>query len=198
MGGGALSEQSYNGCIQLAHPEGKHRRAMPPAEHPTVETFTADVTHLQLDRRFDRIVSIEMFEHMKNYERLMSNLTDCLKPGGKLFVHMFSHREFAYEYDTSNPNTGVSAGCIMAERFEHGLINLIGTSPRFERSWPAHTAQKRKPCGWSTGDCFSWPARKPGTFLKGKNTWYHIIFSINARNDTTGGVFSALADFSLG
>jgi len=70
----------------------------------TVETITADVTHLQLDRRFDRIVSIEMFEHMKNYERLMSNLADCLKPGGKLFVHIFSHREFAYEFDTANPN----------------------------------------------------------------------------------------------
>ncbi len=69
----------------------------------TVETLTADVTHLQLDRRFDRIVSIEMFEHMKNYEWLMSNLADCLKPGGKLFVHIFSHREFAYEYDASNP-----------------------------------------------------------------------------------------------
>jgi cyclopropane-fatty-acyl-phospholipid synthase len=70
----------------------------------TVETITADVTHLQLDRRFDRIVSIEMFEHMKNYEQLMSNLADCLKPGGKLFVHIFSHREFAYEYDAANPN----------------------------------------------------------------------------------------------
>jgi cyclopropane-fatty-acyl-phospholipid synthase len=70
----------------------------------TVETITADVTHLQLDRRFDRVVSIEMFEHMKNYERLMSNLADCLKPGGKLFVHIFSHREFAYEYDAANPS----------------------------------------------------------------------------------------------
>ena len=38
----------------------------------TIQTITADVSHLQLERRFDRIVSIEMFEHMKNYERLMS------------------------------------------------------------------------------------------------------------------------------
>lgn len=69
----------------------------------TVETITADVAHLQLDRRFDRIVSIEMFEHMRNYEQLMSNLADRLRPGGKLFVHIFSHREFAYEFDSSNP-----------------------------------------------------------------------------------------------
>lgn len=70
----------------------------------TVETLTADVTHLQLDRRFDRIVSIEMFEHMRNYEQLMSNLADRLQPSGKLFVHIFSHREFAFEFDSANPN----------------------------------------------------------------------------------------------
>ncbi len=68
-----------------------------------VETITADVSHLNLDRRFDRIVSIEMFEHMKNYERLMSKLAACLKPDGKLFVHIFSHREFAFEFNASDP-----------------------------------------------------------------------------------------------
>ncbi len=69
----------------------------------TIQTITADVSYLSLDRRFDRIVSIEMFEHMKNYPQLMSNLAACLKPDGKLFVHIFSHREFAYEFDASNP-----------------------------------------------------------------------------------------------
>lgn len=69
----------------------------------TIQTITADVSHLQLERRFDRIVSIEMFEHMKNYERLMSNLAAYLKPDGKLFVHIFSHHEFAYEFDANDP-----------------------------------------------------------------------------------------------
>ena len=68
----------------------------------TIQTITADVNHLHLDRRFDRILSIEMFEHMKNYEWLMANLAVHLKSEGKLFVHMFSHRELAFEFDASD------------------------------------------------------------------------------------------------
>ncbi len=80
----------------------------------SIETMTADVNDLLLDRRFDRIVSIEMFEHMKNYAQLMSNLAACLKPDGKLFVHLFSHRSFAYEFDASEP------GSWMAQTFFTG------------------------------------------------------------------------------
>jgi len=70
----------------------------------SIQTITADVNELMLDRRFDRIMSIEMFEHMKNYERLMSKLAGVLKPGGKLFVHIFSHRQFAFEFEASDPD----------------------------------------------------------------------------------------------
>lgn len=80
----------------------------------TIKTITADVNHLALDQHFDRIVSIEMFEHMKNYERLLANLADYLKPHGKLFVHIFSHRQFAYEFDSSD------AGNWMAQTFFSG------------------------------------------------------------------------------
>ena len=48
--------------------------------------------------RFDRVVSVEMFEHMKNYERLLANIARWLKPDGRLFVHIFTHREFAYHF----------------------------------------------------------------------------------------------------
>lgn len=47
---------------------------------------------------FDRVVSIEMFEHMKNYQRLMANVARWLRPGGQLFVHIFTHKEFAYHF----------------------------------------------------------------------------------------------------
>jgi cyclopropane-fatty-acyl-phospholipid synthase len=58
---------------------------------------------LDTDLRFDRVLSIEMFEHMKNYERLMAHIASWLKPSGSLFVHIFSHREFAYEFDAGDP-----------------------------------------------------------------------------------------------
>jgi cyclopropane-fatty-acyl-phospholipid synthase len=69
-----------------------------------MEVITADVVDLRLERRFDRVLSVEMFEHMKNYGLLMSRLAGMLKPNGKLFVHIFSHRDLAYEFDASDPN----------------------------------------------------------------------------------------------
>jgi cyclopropane-fatty-acyl-phospholipid synthase len=68
-----------------------------------VAAITADVAQFDTDLRFDRVLSIEMFEHMKNYERLMAHIASWLKPSGMLFVHLFSHREFAYEFDAGNP-----------------------------------------------------------------------------------------------
>jgi cyclopropane-fatty-acyl-phospholipid synthase len=69
-----------------------------------LSAITADVAEFATDLRFDRVLSIEMFEHMKNYERLMANIASWLKPAGVLFVHIFSHREFAYEFDAADPN----------------------------------------------------------------------------------------------
>lgn len=51
---------------------------------------------------FDRVVSVEMFEHMKNYEELLDRISKWLKPGGKLFVHIFTHREYAYHYEAKD------------------------------------------------------------------------------------------------
>jgi cyclopropane-fatty-acyl-phospholipid synthase len=48
---------------------------------------------------FDRVVSVEMFEHMKNYAELMGRIARWLKPGGLLFVHIFTHRVAAYHYE---------------------------------------------------------------------------------------------------
>ena len=65
-----------------------------------VEIITCDVNALSLDRQFDRCVSIEMFEHMRNYAVLLERIHGWLRPGGKLFVHMFCHRELMYPFET--------------------------------------------------------------------------------------------------
>ncbi len=67
-----------------------------------IQAISADVVDYQPTLQFDRVLSIEMFEHMKNYERLLARIASWLKPGGLLFVHVFSHREFAYEFDASD------------------------------------------------------------------------------------------------
>jgi len=68
-----------------------------------ISVITADVADLYTDQRFDRVLSIEMFEHMKNYEQLMARIASWLKPSGMLFVHIFCHREFAYEFNAADP-----------------------------------------------------------------------------------------------
>jgi cyclopropane-fatty-acyl-phospholipid synthase len=65
-----------------------------------VEIRTCDVNRLELDEQFDRVVSIEMFEHMRNYATLLGRIARWLKPGGKLFVHIFCHRELMYPFET--------------------------------------------------------------------------------------------------
>jgi cyclopropane-fatty-acyl-phospholipid synthase len=65
-----------------------------------LEVVTADVNRFDPGRSFDRIVSVEMFEHLRNWETILSRMAGWLKPGGKAFVHFFCHRAFAYPYET--------------------------------------------------------------------------------------------------
>lgn len=61
--------------------------------------ITADINVFALDATFDRVVSVEMFEHMRNYQLLMQKVAKHLKPQGKLFVHIFTHKEYAYKFE---------------------------------------------------------------------------------------------------
>ena len=54
--------------------------------------------------QFDRVVSVEMFEHMKNYGRLLANVARWLKPGGLLFVHIFTHARLSYHFVPASPS----------------------------------------------------------------------------------------------
>ncbi len=60
--------------------------------------ITCDMNRFDIETKFDRVVSIEMFEHMKNYEKLMANISRWLKPNGLLFVHIFTHHKYAYHF----------------------------------------------------------------------------------------------------
>lgn len=68
-----------------------------------VDVLTGNVAEVEFEAKFDRVISIEMFEHMKNYRALLAKIADWLTPGGQLFVHHFSHREFLYEFDAEDP-----------------------------------------------------------------------------------------------
>jgi len=67
-----------------------------------LEVITSDVNDLELEERFDRVVSVEMFEHVRNYQSLMARIGQWLKPDGKLFVHIFCHRFLAYPFEVAS------------------------------------------------------------------------------------------------
>jgi cyclopropane-fatty-acyl-phospholipid synthase len=68
-----------------------------------IEIRTRDINVFDPEKSFDRVVSIEMMEHVRNHRALFSRIEKWLKPEGKLFVHIFSHRYLAYTFETDGP-----------------------------------------------------------------------------------------------
>lgn len=66
-----------------------------------VQVITADMNGFQAPGRYDRVVTVEMFEHMRNYAELLGRIHAWLRPQGKLFIHIFTHQRYAYRYETT-------------------------------------------------------------------------------------------------
>ncbi len=85
-----------------------------------IKVITADMNDFDIGQKFDRVVSVEMFEHMRNYQQLLQRIAGWLKPDGKLFVHIFCHRDMAYAFEPAGPADWMSrhffTGGIMPSR----------------------------------------------------------------------------------
>jgi cyclopropane-fatty-acyl-phospholipid synthase len=85
---------------------------------------------------FDRVVSVEMFEHMKNWPRLMAGIARGLKPGGLFFAHVFTHARFAYHFEVRDESDWMSrhffTGGMMPA---HGLFSRFQEDLRLEQDW---------------------------------------------------------------
>ncbi len=89
-----------------------------------LRVITGDVNHVAPPGRFDRVVSVEMFEHVRNHAALCARITDWLAPDGRLFVHVFAHRALAYLYDDRGPTDWMAR-----EFFTGGIMPSIELLP---------------------------------------------------------------------
>ena len=67
-----------------------------------LEIVTCDMNEFQAPDQFDRVVSVEMFEHMRNYEKLLAKIASWMKPKALLFVHIFTHLTYAYPFEVKD------------------------------------------------------------------------------------------------
>ena len=101
-----------------------------------LKVITADMNSFSIDQTFDRVLSVEMFEHMSNWAALLTRVRGWLKPQGRLFVHVFTHASTPYRFDVDDPNDWVAqhffAGGVMPS---HGLIGRFGDLFEVEDDW---------------------------------------------------------------
>ena len=121
-----------NSASQRDFIEGRARRR----GLSNLQVVTADMNDFAPDQRFDRIVSVEMFEHMANWRALLTRARTWLAPSGRLFIHVFSHRSAPYRFDAADKADWIAqhffTGGIMPS---HGLIRRFDDLFSVEAEW---------------------------------------------------------------
>lgn len=104
--------------------------------YENLQVITTDMNDFNIDQRFDRVVSVEMFEHMRNWPELLRRICGWLKDDGRLFIHIFAHRQLAYLFNEAGRNNWMSEnffqeGMMPAEQ----LLHLIDDHMEVESNW---------------------------------------------------------------
>ncbi|MFT7600095.1 MAG: cyclopropane-fatty-acyl-phospholipid synthase [Acidimicrobiales bacterium] len=97
---------------------------------------TVDINDFATDQRFDRIISVEMFEHMRNWQELLHRVSTWLAPDGRALVHVFCHRQLTYLFEPQHKNdwmaTHFSSGGVMPS---DDLMSHFDDHLRVEAQW---------------------------------------------------------------
>lgn len=124
-------------AVSNSRPQGDHIRAMAAQRGITnLTVLTADMNTFVAPDRYDRVVSVEMFEHMANWRLLLGRVRDWLRPDGRLFLHVFSHERHPYRFDTADKSSWIAqyffTGGIMPS---HTLIRQFADLFEVEGEW---------------------------------------------------------------
>ncbi len=124
-------------AVSNSHAQRKHIEAEAAARgFGKLRVMTADMNDFATNETFDRVVSVEMFEHMTNWQSLLARVHGWLRPDGRLFLHVFSHRSAPYLFDLADKEDWIAqhffTGGIMPS---HGLIRHVAGSFEVEGEW---------------------------------------------------------------
>jgi len=101
-----------------------------------LEVITCDMNEFEAPGAFDRVVSVEMFEHMANWRALLARVKGWLKPDGRLFIHVFTHKTTPYRFDVNDEADWIAkhffSGGVMPS---HGLIAQFPDLFVLEQDW---------------------------------------------------------------
>jgi cyclopropane-fatty-acyl-phospholipid synthase len=101
-----------------------------------LQAVTADMNDFSTSEQFDRVISVEMFEHMANWRALLTRVRSWLAPNGALFLHVFTHRTGSYRFDHTDPSDWIGrhffTGGLMPS---HGLIRQFPDLLAVEQEW---------------------------------------------------------------
>ncbi|MBZ0263892.1 class I SAM-dependent methyltransferase [bacterium] len=107
----------------------------------------ADINEFTTNERYDRVVSVEMFEHVRNYRVLLNRISGWLRDEGKLFVHIFSHHSYAYPYVAESEDDWMSnlffTGGLMPSE---GLFSFFKDDMTIEQQWRVEGLHYAKTC----------------------------------------------------
>lgn len=124
-------------AVSNSHSQRRHIQATAQARGlQNLRIITADMNDFESTSRFDRIVSVEMFEHMANWNALLSRARTWLRADGRLFLHVFTHVSAPYRFDTTDPADWIArhffTGGIMPS---HSLIRSFPHLFGVEQDW---------------------------------------------------------------
>ena len=93
-----------------------------------LQIITADMNEFQAPGHYDRVVSVEMFEHMRNWEKLLERAHAWLKPDGKIFIHIFVHKTTPYLFEVKDASDWMSRYF-----FSGGMMPSLDLFTKFDR-----------------------------------------------------------------